>query len=565
MSSSKKSSSRKTSSSPEKHKHSSVKYEKLHKSSKPGQITSHKASKQTKPEAAKQILNERCIQSVPYPATKRLTVDSVYDECDKLKLELIREHFFNEGRLTEDLALKIISRAKELLQREPNILKVAAPVVIVGDIHGQYYDLLTALGEDHDKNEYNYLFLGDYVDRGHFSIEVLLYLYSLKINFPNRFKLLRGNHECRHLTAHFTFKRECMIKYSSAVYYSSVSSFDCLPLAAVVNEHFFCVHGGISPQAPKLEDIQRINRFIETPQRGPLCDLMWADPHPDFEKNEHGDFVDNEIRGCSYYYAASNVSKFLKENNRMLSVIRAHEAQDQGFRVYYKPDDARKIEKENQGQDNERGHTRFPILITIFSAPNYLDAFNNKGAIIKYENNVLNAKLYPCVPHPYWLPNFMDVFTWSLPFIAEKVTEMLVAILNIIDDDCSDEMDRTEIIKKKLFTVNKLASMYHQVRVENEAFIKLNGITPSTVSPLNIIEQGLLNPTRSRKASLTESTVSMLETNKDGLSFSQAKELDKPNEQFPPINESLVVTNEPPSPLQSDTVKNSKRSFFKRR
>ncbi len=183
--------------------------------------------------------------------------------------------------------------------------------------------------------------------------------------------------------------------------------------------------------APDVFTLQ-LDRFREPPTSGLMCDILWSDPIEDFGQEKGPEsFVHNHVRECSYFFTYPAACAFL-ERNGLLSIIRAHEAQDAGYAdavtlcVHIVANDAcryrmyRKIRR-----------TGFPSVMTLFSAPSYLDVYNNKAAILKYESNILNIRQFSCEPHPYWLPNFMDAFTWSLPFVGEKCTRLPVTIFGV--------------------------------------------------------------------------------------------------------------------------------------
>jgi serine/threonine-protein phosphatase 2B catalytic subunit len=280
-------------------------------------------------------------------------------------------------------------------------------------------------------------------------------------------------------------------------------------------------------------DVVQIDRFREPPTHGLMCDILWADPLEEFGQEKTSEyFVHNHVRGCSYFFSYPAACNFLEKNN-LLSVIRAHEAQDAGYRMYRKT-----------------RTTGFPSVMTIFSAPNYLDVYNNKAAVLKYENNVMNIRQFNCTPHPYWLPNFMDVFTWSLPFVGEKITDMLIAILSTCSEDELKEdlvtpvsaspgpitpanvpVDTDSIeykrraIKNKILAIGRLSRVFQVLREESERVTELKTASGGRLpaGTLMLGAEGIKNAISS---------------------FEDARKVDLQNERLPPSHEEVTRQSE---------------------
>jgi serine/threonine-protein phosphatase PP1 catalytic subunit len=250
------------------------------------------------------------------------------------------------GKVTKTVSLKnaeifaICSAVREVFLTQPSLLELAAPVKIVGDIHGQYTDLIRMFEMCGFPPNSNYLFLGDYVDRGKQSLETILLLFCYKLKFPENFFLLRGNHECANVTRVYGFYDECKRRCNIKVWKAFVDTFNTLPIAAIVAQKIFCVHGGLSPSLSHMDDIRGIARPTDVPDYGLLNDLLWSDPadmENDWESNE---------RGVSYCFGKKVIMQFLQRHDFDL-VCRAHMVVEDGYEFF-----------------NDR------ILVTVFSAPN---------------------------------------------------------------------------------------------------------------------------------------------------------------------------------------------------
>ena len=255
----------------------------------------------------------------------------------------------------------LIAKSFEAVSGQPMLLELSAPMRIVGDIHGQFLDLLRLFEfkgmPDGTSTSARYLFLGDYVDRGPNGLECMFLLMALKIKHPEQIWMLRGNHECAAINRIYGFYDECKRRYSIKLWKKFQDVFNALPMVAVIDEKIFCVHAGLSPDLNSIEQINHIRRPTDVPDSGVTCDLLWSDP-------EMSGWAEND-RGVSYTFGADVVGKFLTKHDFDL-IVRAHQVVEDGYEFF---------------ADRQ--------LVTIFTAPNYCGEFDNAGAVMAVDESLM--------------------------------------------------------------------------------------------------------------------------------------------------------------------------------
>lgn len=298
------------------------------------------------------------------------------------------ESSFKRKALSEEDFVNLCEYIMELLLEEPTVISVSTPISVVGDIHGQYYDLLRIFDIGGQVPYTKYIFMGDYVDRGRFSLETLTLLLCLKAKYPDRIVLLRGNHETRQISHSYGFFDDCSKQYGNIFPWTKcMEVFDCLPVAALIDEEILCVHGGLSPEIRTLDQIRLIPRRLEVPPSGSFADLMWSDPEQSVTEWAPS------TRGAGWVFGYKPTKEFCQLNQLSL-VARAHQLVMEGYKFAYPEED---------------------ILVTVWSAPNYSYQCGNIAALMQvHENGHKHFTLFSEVPNtkreippPQAVPYFM--------------------------------------------------------------------------------------------------------------------------------------------------------------
>eukprot|EP01132_Coremiostelium_polycephalum_P004275 gene4275-5349_t len=310
---------------------------------------------------------------------------------DKITKEFVQElvlHMKNQKFLHKKYLIKILKLSYDMMKELPSLVDIdhetTLKITICGDTHGQYYDLLNIFEiNGYPSESAPYLFNGDFVDRGSFSLEVIVCLLAYKLLYPNHMHLTRGNHESVDMNRFYGFQGEVVQKYSEMVYDLFAELFSWFPLAFVLDSSFMVVHGGLfGKDGVTLDDIRKINRHSPDAADNELLQcLLWSDPQPTPGRAPSS-------RGVGIYFGPDVTRKFLKDNN-LCTIIRSHEVKEKGYQI------------DDDGS-----------LITVFSAPNYCDQGGNLGSFIKISEEKIKITTFSHVAHPdigpmHYCKNFM--------------------------------------------------------------------------------------------------------------------------------------------------------------
>nr|BAN20786.1 protein phosphatase-5 [Riptortus pedestris] len=282
-----------------------------------------------------------------------------------------------QGKLHRKYAYKILFDVKSYFMEQPSLIDVTIEdnekFTVCGDIHGQFYDLMNIFELNGLPSPTNpYLFNGDFVDRGSFSVECIFTLFSFKLLYPEKFFMSRGNHESHTMNQMYGFEGEVRSKYTAQMADLFTEVYNWLPLAHCLNKRVLVMHGGLfAKDGVKLDDIRSIDRNRQPPEEGLMCDLLWSDP-----QNAEGRAPSKRGVGIQF---GPDVTKAFIEENGLDYIVRSHEVKSEGYEVAH----------------NEK-------CITVFSAPNYCDTMGNKGAFITLRGKDMKPKFtsYTAVPHP---------------------------------------------------------------------------------------------------------------------------------------------------------------------
>ncbi|KAJ7339909.1 serine/threonine-protein phosphatase PP1 [Mycena albidolilacea] len=284
-----------------------------------------------------------------------IDLDSVIDRL----LEVRGNRPGKSVKLQEYEIQYLCTKAREIMITQPILLELEPPIKVCGDIHGQYYDLLRLFEYGGFPPDANYLFLGDYVDRGKQSLETICLLLAYKIKYPENFFLLRGNHESSSVNRIYGFYDECKRRYNIKLWKTFSDCFNCLPIAAIIGERIMTMHGGLSPDLRSMDQIRRIMRPTEIPEEGILADMLWSDP----DSGVNG-WATND-RGAGFTFGADVVTTFTQKHDLDL-ICRAHQVVEDGFEFFAKR-----------------------RLVTLFSAPNYCGEFDNAAAMMSVDEDLI--------------------------------------------------------------------------------------------------------------------------------------------------------------------------------